>query len=81
MENNPWELLSPTTFTFRAYGVEDKRALIMNAVEAALEQFRFCDAIQIDITAPAREPFDTVGAEGRKNNHHSAETVVKGFAG
>ena len=81
MENNPWEFLSPINFTFRAYGVESKREFIVSAVETALEQFRFCDTIQIDITAPAREPVDTVGAEGRKNNHYSTETVVKGFAG
>lgn len=81
MENNAWEFLSPTNFTFRAYGVKDKRELILKAVEDALEQFKYCDAVQIDITAPAREPTDMADADDIRRNHHSASTVVKGFAG
>lgn len=81
MENNVWEFLSPTNFTFRAYGVKEKREFILKAVENALEQFKYCDAVQIDITAPAREPTDMVDADDKRRNHHSASTVVKGFAG
>lgn len=81
MDYNAWEYLSPTNFTFRAYGVEEKRELILKAVEDALEQFKYCDAVQIDITAPAREPVDIAGADKKRSYHHSANTVVKGFAG
>ena len=81
MDYNAWEYLSPTNFTFRAYGVEEKRELILKAVEDALEQFKYCDAVQIDITAPAREPIDIAGPGEKKTNTHSANTVVKGFAG
>ena len=81
MENRTWEMFSPMCFKFRAYYIEENKEQIMKAFESSLEQFRFCDEIQIEITAPARGPVEAAGTNEKRSNTNSANTVVKGFAG
>ena len=68
-------------FQFRAYDVENNLDRIMSALRETLEQFKYCDEIQIEITAPPRGPISTANSGERSNGPHSANKVVKGFAG
>ena len=81
MEERTWEMFSPMCFKFRAYYIEENKEQIMKAFEASLEQFKFCDEIQIEITAPARGPVDATNAEEKRSNRNSANTIIKGFVG
>lgn len=81
MEDKTWEMFSPMCFKFRAYYIEENKEQIMKAFESSLEQFKFCDEIQIEITAPARGPLEATSADEKRTNRNSANTVVKGFAG
>lgn len=81
MEDKTWALFSPMCFQFRAYRIEENRKHIIAAFEAALDQFKYCEEIQIEITAPARGLVDVTGTNEKQSHHHSANTVVKGFAG
>lgn len=54
MEDRTWEMFSPMCFKFRAYYIEENKEQIMKAFASSLEQFRFCDEIQIEITAPPK---------------------------
>lgn len=81
MDYSTWELFSPMGFQFRAYDVENNLDRIMSALRETLEQFKYCDEIQIEITAPPRGPVDISGTFEKRSSPHSASTVVKGFAG
>ena len=82
MENDcSWENLSPMCFPFRAYDAEGGRDRILKAVASALEMFRYCEGIQIEITAPPRDPSDCADAPGKTDRRSSAGTVIRGFAG
>ena len=81
MTDSPWQILSPLNFTFRAYDVEANRDSIMKTIEEALERFKYCDGIQIEITAPPKDPSITSNADGKRGEGKTLGTVVKGFAG
>ena len=81
MGDRTWEMFSPMCFKFRAYYIEENKEQIMKAFASSLEQFRFCDEIQIEITAPARGPIEATSGDEKRSNKNSANTVVKGFAG
>lgn len=81
MEHSTWELFSPMGFQFRAYDVENNLDRIMSALRETLEQFKYCDEIQIEITAPPRGPINASGSGEQRSCRHSASTVVKGVAG
>lgn len=53
----------------------------MKAFASSLEQFRFCDEIQIEITAPPKGPAEATVTNEKRSNVNSANTVVKGLAG
>lgn len=81
MEERTWEMFSLMCFKFRAYYIEENKEQIMKAFASSLEQFRFCDEIQIEITAPAKSPVEAAGSNEKRSSVNSANTVVKGFAG
>lgn len=81
MEHSTWELFSPMGFQFRAYDVENNLDRIMSALRETLEQFKYCDEIQVEITAPPRGPISAAGSGEQRSSSHSANTIVKGFAG
>lgn len=81
MEDRTWEMFSPMCFKFRAYYIEENKEQIMKAFASSLEQFRFCDEIQIEITAPPKGPAEATVTNEKRSNINSANTVVKGFAG
>ena len=68
-------------FQFRAYDVENNLDRIVSALRETLEQFKYSDEIQIEITAPPRGPIDANGSGEKRSCPNSASTIVKGFAG
>ena len=81
MADQPWEYLSPLCSTFRAYDIEANREVIMEIIRSELEKFKSCSQIQIEITAPPKEPADVAVLGEESVNSQSGAKVVMGFAG